>query len=172
MSSRKRAEANDAPPVTFAEISRERLTKRVSEYRDFVNRRASGETLDHEQTEQLLDVMEALGLPEFAFERDAAATVSFRKTTAKWEAFVADEPKLRERGRELMGEIKTATERLNVLRTEAHRIEVVTGSKAAGYRTALNQMTNDHPHILLPIEDAVRLRSEALARRRTPVGVS
>jgi len=172
MATRKRVETIDAPTLSFSEIARERLTKRLSEYRAFVDRRAAGETLDHEQTEQLLDVMQALDLPEFAFERDASAVTSFRKTSAKWEAIVDDEPRLRVRGRELMAEIKAATAHLNTLRTEAHKIEVVTGSKAVGYQSAANQLRNDHPHVLLPLETAVRLRSEALARRRAPVGVS
>jgi hypothetical protein len=54
----------------------------------------------------------------------------------------------------------------------ARCIEIVTGSKIAAYHTSMIQLAAEHPHVLGSIDEAVRLRGEALARRRAPVGVS
>ena len=161
-----------AEPVTVEMIATKRLRERIEAYRALVARHAAGEMLTVDDMERVSELLEQIGLPDFAFARDADALNRHAKAHGKWTAFVADEPRQRERGKEVMAEIKATTERLNLLRTEAHRIEIVTGSKITAYRTSMIQLAAEHPHVLGSIDEAVRLRGEALARRRSPVGAA
>jgi hypothetical protein len=166
---KKRPEPIAAP--TFEEIARQRLTQRVTEYREFVARRAAGESLTLEETERVLEVLESLALPDFAFERDADAVKRYAANERKWQAIVADEPQARERGQAVKAEIESTQKRLAELKAEAHRLEVVMSGKAVGYVTSLRQLKHDHATVLDDLEVAVSLRSEEIARRRrSPVG--
>ena len=158
--------ATASEPVTFEEIANKRLRERLESYRAFVKRHAAGEVLKPNEMEVVAELLEQIGLPDYAFARDAEALNRYSKTASKWSAFVADEPAMRERGKALVAEIKEATERLNALRAEAHRIEIIGSGKAASYATSMNQLAAEHPHVLADIEVAVRLRSEELTRRR------
>jgi len=161
-----------AEPVTLEQIAAKRLRERIEEYRGFVRRHAAGEVLDVAAMERVGELLEQIGLPEYAFARDAEAINRHALAQSKWQAFVADEPRQRERGKQVAAEIKAANEHLATLKAEAHRIEIVTGSKVVAYRTSMVQLATEHPHVLADINEAVRLRTEALARRRATAGVA
>jgi hypothetical protein len=122
-----------AEPVTLEQIAAKRLRERIEEYRVLVARHAAGEVLTAEDMERVAELLEQIALPDYAFERDADAINRFAKTHAKWVAFTKDEPALRERAKQLVVEIKAATEKLTALRAEAHRVEMTTASKAGAY---------------------------------------
>jgi AcrR family transcriptional regulator len=161
-----------AEPVTLEQIATKRLRERIEAYRALVARHAAGEMLTVDDMERVAELLEQIGLPDYAFTRDADAINRHAKAHGKWTDFVADEPRQRERGKEVMAEIKAASERLAALKAEAHRIEIVTGSKITAYHTSMIQLAAEHPHVLGSIDEAVRLRGEALARRRSPVGAA
>jgi len=161
-----------AEPVTLEQIAAKRLRERIEEYRGFVRRHAAGEVLDVAAMERVGELLEQIGLPDYAFARDAEATNRYAKAHAKWAAFTNEEPALRERAKQLSVEIKEATAKLAALKAEAHRVEMSTASKAASYLTSANQLKAEHPHVLADLATAVKLRGEALARRRAQVGVA
>ena len=159
-------------PVTFEEIARKKLRERIEAYRGFVQRHAAGELLDETEMTQAAELLDHLGLPQYAFERDAKALINHARSLAKWEAYVANEPQMRERGKALTVEIKALAEKLNAAKAEVHRIELGSGMKAAAYGQTVNELRVNHPHVLADLDTAVQLRIEELDRRKQTGGAA
>ncbi len=169
--SRKKNDAPAAPigPISFDEIAAKRMRERIEAYRALVKRQAAGESLSESDAETGMLLMEQLGLPQYAFNRDVEAVQRHAVVRAKWDAAVANEPANRERAKQLAGEINEAEKKLRMLREEFQRANAATG-KPGTYSNTLLSLASDHPHVLADLETAVRLRLDDINRRRQIVG--
>lgn len=153
-----------APP-TFATIARKKMRERIERYRGFVKRQVEGEALDEADLVQVSDLLEGLGLPDFAWARDIEALQRAYASNAKFKAAVDAEPAARQRAADLLEEIAALKAKLQAL-TEEHRRTQAAGHKSAAYGRTLDQLSLEHPHLLGDIDTAVTLRLDELNRRK------
>lgn len=162
---KKRPEAVEPVPVTFDEINRRKVRERIEAYREIVTRRADGKPITVADMERAGELLDSLGLPGYAFDRDTEAVQRFRLAADKMQAAVDAVPASRERAAELEAEIETARQRLVTLR-EQHRMAVAKASKPTAYGQSVAMLQHDHPVVLADLDVAVRLRVEELDRRK------
>jgi hypothetical protein len=155
----------DTTLLTFDSIARKKMLERMTAYRGLVKRQAEGEQLKEVELSQAADLLEGLGLPDFAWFRDVEATQRFNVTSGKFRAALDAEPLNRERAEHLRNEVEVVRAKLLTLQEELRRAQAGAG-KSAAYGQTLAQLANDHPQALAPIDDAVTLRLEELNRRK------
>ncbi len=160
-----RTKFEDTPPPTFDSIARKKMRERTTAYRAFLKQQAEGEQLTESDLGQVADLLEGMGLPDFAWTRDCEATQRFNVTNAKYRAALDAEPANRERAIELAKEVEALQGKLRMLQEELRRTQSAAG-KSAAYGQALAQLQNDHPQALGDIDAAVTLRLEELNRRK------
>ena len=153
-----------APP-TFATIARKKMRERVERYRQFVKRHVEGEALQEADLVQVSDLLEGLGLPDFAWPRDIEALQRANAASVKFKAALDAEPTNRERSVELAKEIADLKKKLQVV-AEEHRRAIAATGKSAAYGHTLEQLSADHPHLLADTDTAVTLRLDELNRRK------
>jgi hypothetical protein len=154
-----------AEPVTFDEIAKRRTRERLEAYRELVRRHADGETMTVEQMEKVLELLDQLGLPQYAHERDVQAMQRFKMAHEKYRAAVEAQPAHAIRATELAAEVEATQKKLVALREELH-LANAKRNKPAAYGQTIKQMESEHPHVLAPLDLAVRLRTEELDRRK------
>jgi hypothetical protein len=154
-----------ALPVTFDQIACRKIRERIVAYREIVTRRADGKTISVDDMEKLADLLDHLGLPGFAFQRDTEAVLKFRAAAAKLQGAVDAVPAAKQRADELATEIEAQRQRLVALREE-HRLTVAKANKPQAYSGSLAMLQNDHPVVLADLDVAVRFRVAELDRRK------
>lgn len=159
---RTRTKSEDTTPPTFADVARKRIRAALTVYRSLVEKAVAGQQLGEEDMVSVYDSLERLKLAPFTFERDQAGIREHARNVEKWNAAVEREPAERERGRQVSEEITTLTKRLNELKAEAHRLSTSGPLKQAGYLQRVNQLVNDHPHVLIDLDKAVEVRAQAM----------
>ena len=162
---KKKPEAIEPLPVSFDEIARRKVRERIVAYREIVTRRADGKTISVDDMERAGDLLDHLGLPGFAFDRDAEAVLRFRAASSKLQTAVDAVPGAKQRAEELAAEIEAQRQRLVALREE-HRLAVARISKPQAYSGSLAMLQNDHPVVLADLDVAVRFRVQELDRRK------
>lgn len=162
---KKKPEAIEPLPVTFDEIARRKVRERIVAYREIVTRRADGKTITVTDMEQAGDLLDHLGLPGFAFDRDAEAVLKFRAAAAKLQGAVDAVPAAKQRAEQLAAEIEVQRQRLVALREE-HRLAVAKSHKPSAYTASVMTLENEHPTVLADLDEAVRLRLAELDRRK------
>jgi len=167
----KPVEAAPAVPITFAEINARKVRERIEAYRGIVGRHAAGEMLTVEAMEQAAELLDQLGLPQYAFTRDAEAMQRAKATGSKLQAALDGQPANAARAADLTVEIETLRKKLEMLREE-HRRASAGASKGTAYDQTLRQLAHDHPHVLADLDTAVRLRIEELDRRKQTGGAA
>jgi len=160
-----RTKSADTTPPTFDSIARKKMRERMTAYRALVKRQAEGEQLEEVELSQVADLLEGLGLPDFAWIRDVEATQRFNVTNGKFRAALDAEPLNRERAVELAREVEALQGKLRGLHEELRRAQAGAG-KSAAYSLTLAQLQNDHPQALADMDEAVTLRLEELNRRK------
>ncbi len=154
-----------AVPITFEEINQRRVRERIEAYREIVTRRATGVMLTVEDMERAGELLDLLGLPAYAFDRDTDAIIRHRQITAKMQSAEDAVATHRARAAEVSAEIEATRARLEVLREE-HRRALAGVGKPGAYSNSVVMMENEHPHVLGDLDLAVRLRIEELDRRK------
>jgi len=168
---KRKPEAIEPLPVTFDEIARRKMRERIVAYREIVTRRADGKTISVTDMEQLADLLDHLGLPGFAFDRDAEAVLKFRAAAGKLQAAVDAVPGARQRAEGLAAEIEVQRQRLVALREE-HRLAVAKSHKPQAYTATVVTLENEHPTVLADLDVAVRVRLAELDRRKHQGGAA
>ncbi|MFN6191810.1 MAG: hypothetical protein ACK48S_12920 [Planctomycetia bacterium] len=163
--SKAAAATEPAVPITFEEINRRKVGERIAAYREIVGRRAAGEPLAVADMERAGELLDQLGLPAFAFDRDTEAMQRCRAARAKHDAAQEAAPAHRQRAEELAVEIEAVRRKLETLREE-HRIAMAKSTKSAAYMHTVAQLEVEHPHVIGDLAQAVRLRIEELDRRK------
>ena len=165
---KKKPELIEPVPVTFDEIARRKVRERIEAYRDIVTRRADGKPMTVADMEKAGELLDHLGLPGYAFDRDAEAVLKFRAAADKMQNAINAVPAARQRAEELSVEIEQMRQKLVALREE-HRLTVAKANKPTAYSTSVAMLQNDHPVVLADLDVAVRLRVEELDRRKNGV---
>jgi uncharacterized protein YggE len=168
---KKKPEVIEPLPVSFSEIAARKLRERIVAYREIVSRRADGKAITVSDMEMAGDLLDHLGLPGFAFDRDAEAVLKFRAAAAKMQAAVAAVPAAKQRAEELAAEIEVQRRRLVALREE-HRLTVAKANKPQAYVASVVTLENEHPTVLADLDVAVRVRLAELDRRKHQGGVA
>jgi hypothetical protein len=163
--SKATAPAESALPVTFAEINARKVRERIEGYREIVGRQAAGEMLSVADMERAAELLEQLGLPQYAFTRDAEAMQRAKATGDKLQAAIDAQPANAKRAADLAVEIEALRRKLEMLREE-HRQANAKATKGSAYEHSLRQLAAEHPHVLADLDTAVRLRIEELDRRK------
>ena len=159
-----------AEPITFAEIAHNRLRERLESYRELVRRHAAGQTMTVADMEQALELLEQLGLPQYAHERDVEAVARFKMASDKYQAAIDAQPSHAIRATELAAEVEALQGKLKALREELHFANAK-ANKPTAYGQTLLTMQHEFPHVLADINAAVRLRIEELdSRKRATAG--
>ena len=162
---KRKPEAIEPLPVTFSEIAARKMRERVEAYREIVTRRADGKPITVTDMERAGDLLDHLGLPGFAFDRDTEAVLKFRAAAAKMQAAVDAVPAAKQRAEELAAEIEVQRQRLVALREE-HRLAAAKVGKPQAYVSSVAMLQNDHPVVLGDLDVAVRFRLAELDRRK------
>jgi uncharacterized protein YggE len=168
---KKKPEAIEPLPVSFSEIAARKLRERIVAYREIVSRRADGKVITVSDMEMAGDLLDHLGLPGFAFDRDAEAVLKFRAAAAKMQAAVAAVPAAKQRAEELAAEIEVQRRRLVALREE-HRLAIAKAGKPSAYTASVVTLENDHLVVLGDLDVAVRFRLAELDRRKIQGGAA
>ena len=161
----KAATVEAAPPPTFAEITARKVRERIEAYREIVGRHAAGETLTVADMERAAELLDQLGLPQYAWDRDVDAMRRAKATGDKLQAALDGQPANAQRAADLAVEIEALRRKLEMLREE-HRKASSAASKAAAYDQTMQQLAHDHPHVLADLDTAVQIRIEELDRRK------
>jgi hypothetical protein len=162
-------EAASATPITFAELAKSKTREKLQAYRDIVQRRAGGEMLSVADMERAATLLEELGLPLFAFDRDTDAMVRYRQVHEKYQAAADAAPEHEQRAAELAVEIAAAKSHLLKLHEEQRRATGRIG-KPESYLHSVRMIRLDHPHLLADLSEAAELRIAELDRRRRGAG--
>jgi uncharacterized protein YggE len=168
---KKKPEAIEPLAVSFSEIAARKMRERVEAYREIVTRRADGKTITVSDIERAGELLDHLGLPGFAFDRDTEALVKFRAAAAKLQAAVDAVPAAKQRAEELAAEIEVQRQRLVALREE-HRLAAAKVGKPQAYTASVVTLENEHPVVLADLSVAVRLRLAELDRRKHQGGAA
>jgi hypothetical protein len=158
------APAPTPAPVTFDEIARNRLRERIEAYREIVRRQASGDTLPTEDMAQAAELLDHLGLPYFAFERDVQAHREYVAASKGAAEAEAKRPANEKRLEEVTARIKAIESELKALRSEHYTLAEVEPMTRVSHQRMINELTFNHPHVLESIETAVQLRIDAKAK--------
>ena len=158
-------EAAPAVPVTFAAINARKVRERIESYREIVTRYAAGSTMTVEDMERAAELLEHLGLPQYAFTRDAEALQRAKVTGGKLQAALDGQPANAQRAADLAVEIEALRKKLEMLREEHRRASAAAG-KGGAYDHTLRQLAAEHPTVLADLDTAVRYRIEELDRRK------
>lgn len=164
-------EAVPALPVTFAEINVRRMRERIEQYREIVARHAAGNTLTVEDMERAAELLEQLGLPQYAFTRDAEAMQRASTTRDKLQAALDGREGNAKRAADLAVEIDAMRTKLETLREE-HRRATAAANKGSAYEHTLRQLAHEHPHVFADVAEAVQHRIAELDRRKQVGGAA
>jgi hypothetical protein len=155
-----------AEPMTFEQIAERKLTEKLTAYRGLVARAASGEQLPEADLEAAVELLAFLGLPDYSWRRDVAAKAD-HDAVAKAEAEVRSQrPANDKRLAEIRDRLKAMESEVNALRHEQNLLGSVSDHLLAGYMTRQQELEANHPHVLSPLEAAVRFRLEQQQRRQ------
>ena len=161
-----KAKPSKAPavPMTFAEIAAQKMRDTIEQYREQVARAAGGEAIDPVSAEKVLAMLAFMHLPDYAWDRDVAAHRDYAATTAAIEQATADAPARELRLVEVVARIKAIEEELKALQSERHTLASVDPMVRVGHMSRRNELTVNHPHLFLEVEQAAQMRSDAKAK--------
>ena len=154
----KTARPEPAEPATMQDRMDARLREELSEYRKHVARAAAGKKMEAHQLAAVASILEALGLPGRAWERDVA---SFRENDRLHQAekqLAEAEPANAERAHNLVARIKETEKLLAELRGEHHELTQVAPLQKVGLMRRQNELRSLHPHVLDSLEAAIAFR--------------
>lgn len=154
-------------PMTFEQIAERKLTERLTAYRSLVARAASGEQLPEADLEQATELLLFLGLPDFAWRRDIVGKADFDAATKAEADARSQRPGNAKRLEDITARLKTLEAESAALRAERHRIDGMADNSLVAAMSRQNELKSLHPHVLLPLEDALRFRLEQQQRRRS-----
>jgi len=151
----------DTQPATFAEIAARKMRETIEQYRGFVQRAASGEELNAEDFDRVLEALAYMRLPEYAWTRDVQAQRDYTAATAAVAEATSKGPANDARLVEVVARIKEIEGELKVLQAERNVLANVEPMVRVGQMQRVNELHVNHPHLFLDAADAARMRQEA-----------
>lgn len=142
------------------------MSATLQEYRQRVESVANGKAPTARQVDDIAGMLEALGLPRFAFDRDVQAVRKYRLLEADLAEMEAAEESERLEAEALDKEIANIRRRLGEASGRLHEIRSVRPMTRIGIARRLGELESVHPHALMPVGKAVRIRLQAQAKAR------
>lgn len=155
-----------AEPLTFEQIAERKMRERLTAYRALVARAASGEQLPEDDMVTALELLEALGLPEFSFRRDIVAQADFVAASKAEAEARAQRPANEKRLAEVTERLKALEDEVAALKTERHRLGASADNMLLSYMIRRRELEANHPHVIAPLDDAIRFRMEQQQKRQ------
>ena len=160
----KTAKPEPAEPATMQDRMDARLREELSEYRKHVARAAAGKKMDAHQLAAVASILEALGLPGRAWERDVAAVQQNDRLREAEKQLTEAEAGNAKRVQELLTRIKETEKLLAELRGEHHELTQVAPLQKVGLMRRQNELRSLHPHVLDSLEAAIAFRRKVSRR--------
>lgn len=154
----------NAPPPTLEEAAAARLREDLEQYREQVADAADGGEFHGPQLERVAALLERLGLPRYAWQRDIDSLKLHRKLAADVETLEAGRQADADEANVLTTEIKHVERRLTQARSRLHELTVVRPQTITGLYQRLHELAVGHPHTLGDIDKAVAMKLAAQQR--------
>lgn len=150
------------PQPSLAEVALARMTKTIDRYRELVARASSGAELPEKMLLEVVDLLAVMHLPESQWLDDIAAERE-RLQTAELHIEAREQmPAAEVRAEQTHKKISQLEDELKQLREQHYRDTSVLPRKIAGYGQRLNELAAHKPHLFVGLEDAARLRLQAI----------
>lgn len=154
-----------AIPPSLEAIAHRRLVDRINAYRELVAKAAAG-PLNEEELGDASDLLAALQLPSFAWERDVAALRQHDELVRAAAEANRQQPEHERQARQLAETIARLDSELKAARAEHYTLANVKPMERIGLQQRINELRVLHPHILADADEAARMRLEAESKRR------
>lgn len=162
----KKAAATTAAPVSIQDAAAKRMQERIAAYRKAVEDAAAGKSMSAETVEAVLEHLGAMGLPDFAWQRDVEAVRQMGRLAAEVEAFEAERPAREKRVATLLADIQRLEQSLKDARTEHYNLTHAAELRYVDRLRRQNELIAAHPQVFATAEDAARLRLAEKSRGR------
>jgi predicted nucleic acid-binding Zn-ribbon protein len=170
----KKPAATPAAPVSIQDAAAKRMQERITAYRKAVEDAAAGKSMSAETVEAVLEHLDAMGLPDFAWQRDVEAVRQMGRLAVEVEAFDAERPGRAQRIAKLLEEIKRCEQSLKDARAEHYNLTHTAEMQYVDRLRRQNELVAGHPHVFATVENAaaMRLAEKAKGRNTTAAEVT
>jgi hypothetical protein len=159
---------SQATPVpTFTEIAHGKMRDRIEAYRDYVARAAGGEKLPEADLGKVLELLEQMGLPDFAWARDVDAAKAFALAKQDEQRMESERPADAARAKALSERLAALEVEMQGVRGELYQVAEWKPSKLVDVMRRQHELEAGHPHVLGSLDVATELRVKAVERSRT-----
>ena len=155
-------------PLSMEQLQERNTRERLTAYRDLVARAAAGEQLRDDDLGTASDLLDALGLPPYAWARDVQAKRDDNTAVEQEARLRAAEPDRRARERDAAERVKALEDELKTMRQRLHEAATAEPMRLMGVMRQRNELRANHPHVLCDIGQAVVFRLQAKRKTMTP----
>lgn len=152
--------------ASFQEVAANRMRERIEQYRKAVAAAAGGKAQSVDDVDAVLAQLDAMGLPDFAWQRDVDAFRELQRVEADIARLEAERPERAERIKSLEAQIKAQEQQIADARAELHTLARIVEMGCIDKMRRQAELLHGHPHMFEPIDQAVRLRLDAKNKSR------
>lgn len=152
-------------PMTLEQAAAAKMRETLQQYRERVVEAADGMPFFASQLEVVDALLTELGLPRFAWERDADALKRHRQLTADATALEAARQDDADEAAVISAELKALERRMAQARGRLHELTTVRPQTIVALHQRLHELEANHPHTLSDIDKAVALKMAAQQRK-------
>lgn len=152
--------------ASFQEVAANRMRERIEQYRQAVAAAAAGKVQSVDDIDAVLAQLDAMGLPDYAWQRDVDAFRELQRVEADVARLEAEQPERAERIKSLEAQIKAWEQQIADARAEAHTLAHVVETNYINQMRRQAELLHGHPHVFDAIDQAVRLRLDAKNKSR------
>jgi hypothetical protein len=150
--------------LTFEQLAEKRLREKLEQYRAYVSKTAAGAQLPEEELSEVLELLEALELPQYAWDRDVEAARRFDRVRGWLNEAETTEQATNEKIGAAWALVQKLEQDLRSAR-EQHRLAQGKQMKRVGKLQTFHELNANHPHLFWEIDRAVAARLESRAQR-------
>jgi hypothetical protein len=140
------------------QVQERKTRERITAYRDLVTRAAAGEQLRDDDLTTASDLLDALGLPPYAWARDVAGKREDDAAAVDEARHRDAEPARMEREKDLGAKVAALEAELKALREQLQDAARREPMRLLTVLRRRNELRANHPHVLGDLEQAVAFR--------------
>lgn len=148
-------------PLTMEQVQERKTRERITAYRELVARAAAGEQLPDDDLTTASDLLDALGLPPYAWARDVAGKREDDAVALDEARYREAEPARQQREADLGAKVAALESELKTLRQELRNVTTGEPMRLMNVLRRRNELRANHPHVLGDLEQAVGFRLQA-----------
>jgi chromosome segregation ATPase len=152
--------------ASFQEVAANRMRDRIEQYRQAVTAAAGGKVMSADDVDAVLALLDAMGLPDFAWQRDVDAYRELQRVEADVARLEAERPERAERIKSLEAQIKASQQQIADAQAEIHTLANLAETQFVNKLRRQTELVNFHPHVFAAIDEAVQLRLDAKNKSR------